>query len=188
MSITQRKPQLGLTLIESLVSLAVLSILLLQALPAFSAFLDQNRRRSLTNDLVSSLRYAHTEAIRRGQRVAVCKIATGASCNTDADRGWETGWLTFLDVNRNGILDANEAVLHQHRPEAVLWRIYGTQPVRKVVSFNAWGQGVQPGGAFLAGTFTVCHPSAHIDTGSEIVLSISGRIRSQQITAPNCPT
>ena len=188
MSITQRKPQLGLTLIESLVSLAVLSILLLQALPAFSAFLDQNRRRSLANDLVSSLRYAHTEAIRRGQRVAVCKTATGASCNTGTDRGWETGWLTFLDANRNGTLDANETVLHQHRPEAVLWRIHGSQPVSKVVSFNAWGQGVQPGGACLAGTCTVCHPSAQIDTGSEIVLSISGRIRSQQITAQNCPT
>jgi len=188
MTLTQRKLQRGLTLIESLVSLAVLSILLLHALPAFSAFLDQNRRRGLVNDLVSSLQHARTEAIRRGQRVAVCKTATGASCNTDTDRGWETGWLIFLDANRNGTLDAHEEVLHQHRPEAGLWRVHGNLPVSKVVSFNAWGQGVQPGGAFLAGTFTVCHPSAHIDTRSQIVLSISGRTRSQQVTAANCPT
>lgn len=188
MTLTRRKLQLGLTLIESLVSLAVLSILLLQALPAFSAFLDQNRRRSLTNDLVSSLQQARTEAIRRGQRVAVCKTADGASCSTDSDTGWETGWIIFLDANRNGTLDAQEVLIHQHQPSAGLWQVRGNQPVSKVVSFNAWGQGVQPGGAFLAGTFTVCHPGAHVDTSSQIVLSISGRTRSQQITAPSCPS
>ena len=111
MSITQRKPQLGLTLIESLVSLAVLSILVLQALPAFSAFLDQNRRRSLTNDLVSSLRYAHTEAIRRGVSITVRKNGTQ----------WEQGYFAFVDTNGNGSQDTGEALLNnQNVQEAYL--------------------------------------------------------------------
>ena len=104
----------GFTLIELAVTLAVGAILLALATPSLQRIINDNRLSAQANTLLSSLALARSEAIKRGQRVTVCKSADGISCSTtDA---WSDGWLVFTDPTSPGSLDVGETVLARGEP------------------------------------------------------------------------
>lgn len=88
------KTQTGVSLIELMISIVVLSIILLVGVPSFQNTLESSRARTVTNDLAGALQLARSEAIKRKANVTVC-ISDGASTpacgasNTD----WSDGWL-----------------------------------------------------------------------------------------------
>lgn len=75
--------QRGTTLIELMVALAVLAIILSMAAPSFRNALIDNRITTWSNELVSGLNYARSEAVRRGDTVRVVP---------DDDDGYGAGW------------------------------------------------------------------------------------------------
>lgn len=81
----------GFTLFELMITLAVASIVLSVGVPNFSALIQNNRAVTHTNDLVTSLNLARSEAVRRGSSVLVCSSADGATCS--ASNNWSTGWI-----------------------------------------------------------------------------------------------
>jgi type IV pilus modification protein PilV len=98
----------GFTLIELLVTVAVLAVLLVTAAPAMRDMILNNRMSSVSNDLMADLAAARSEALRRGQRVVICKNSgTNASCGTG---NWREGWLLYLDVDSDTVLDFGETV------------------------------------------------------------------------------
>lgn len=92
--------QLGFTLIEAMVVVAVFVILTLIAVPSFRNLLLDNRRTALANDLVSTIAIARSEAARRGQTVRVCASSNGSSCLGSTN--WNTGWIVIADVAGGG--------------------------------------------------------------------------------------
>jgi len=74
----------GFTLIELMVTLAVLALLLAWGVPAFREMLSNNRIAEAANRLVASLHYARTEALRRNRCVRV--QASGSPAD------WNEGW------------------------------------------------------------------------------------------------
>lgn len=86
----------GLTLIELLVTIAVLAIVLSLGVPAFQDFTRNNRMISVTNELVSGMNLARSEAIRRGKTVTVCKSDAASSTPSCDGSTWADGWLVFL--------------------------------------------------------------------------------------------
>jgi type IV fimbrial biogenesis protein FimT len=106
----------GLTLVELIVTLAIVSILLAIAIPGYANFMNFNRLVAVTNDLASSLQLARSEAIRRGIRVTVCKsgnsMDTDAACDSSA--GWHQGWLVFVDGGTKGVVDPGDSILKVH--------------------------------------------------------------------------
>lgn len=89
----------GFTLIELLVTVAVAAILAVVAVPGFQALFQGNRAATQTNNLVSALNFARSEAIRRGTTVALCPSADQATCTGATD--WTTGWIVFDDADGN---------------------------------------------------------------------------------------
>src|SRR5688572_25899568 len=105
----------GFTLIEILVTVAVVGVLVALAAPAFTSFIANQRISNNANELLTDLNLARSEAIKRAARVSVCKTANpnlaAPICNgTDADR-WTTGRLIFTDTDGDGVIDAGDQIL-----------------------------------------------------------------------------
>ncbi len=103
----------GFTLVELLVVLAVGSILLAIAVPGYAFLVNAGRLATVTNDLVTALHLARSEAVKRGTRVTVCKTGNAGTpmpaC--DATANWHEGWLVFVDDGTPGVIDTGDVML-----------------------------------------------------------------------------
>ncbi len=122
----------GFTLMELMVTLAVLAILLAVGLPSFQGSLRSNRLATTTNELIASMALARSEAIRNGRGSGVCASADGASCGDD----WAAGWLVWQDANGNGSLDAGETVLRFSQGNAKI----AASATADVIAFDSRGR------------------------------------------------
>jgi type IV fimbrial biogenesis protein FimT len=101
--------QTGFTLIELMVTIAVLGITLSIAIPNFQNAVLNSRITAQANQLMTTLNYARSEAVKRAAPVTVCSTDGGGVCAGTKD--WSTGWLVFADANGDGTVDAGEVVL-----------------------------------------------------------------------------
>lgn len=95
---------LGITIVELVVCLAVVSILVTTGVPAFSNFIQSNRLSESTFDLLGTINLARSEAVKRRTRVVLCRsvnpAATTPSCGGTANT-WTKGWLVFATGDGN---------------------------------------------------------------------------------------
>lgn len=82
----------GFSLLELMITVSVLTVLLMLAVPSFRTLMHNSRVTAVTNDLVLALTVARTEAIKRGQPVRVCASSDGLVC----DGTWSDGWIINL--------------------------------------------------------------------------------------------
>jgi type IV fimbrial biogenesis protein FimT len=83
----------GFTLFELTVVAALIALMTAMAAPSFIAWHVRDRVDAAAGALLASLSYARSEAIRRGERVIVCRTEADGQCG-DA-RGtvdWASGW------------------------------------------------------------------------------------------------
>jgi len=81
--------QTGLTLIELVVTMAVISLLLVMGVPQFQSTTANSRLTTTINKLTGDLAFARTEAIKRGVSVAV----------TANGNNWINGWTTAVTIS-----------------------------------------------------------------------------------------
>jgi len=119
MPLRSRAAPRGLTLIELLITIAIAALLLSLAMPAMQQFVTQKAVASNSDELLSALRFARSEALKRSAPVTVCSgngqvTAAAAQCGADT---WSQGWLVFADVNGNGSFDkATDQLLRVQQP------------------------------------------------------------------------
>jgi type IV fimbrial biogenesis protein FimT len=139
---------------------------------------------SLSNNFVSQLYLARSEAIKRNGHVVICKSADGATCSVDG--GWEHGWIVFHDTNNNGLREVGESLIQRGEALPDGYRLAGNQNVGHYISFNPVGITQLSSGAFQAGTLTLCPPSSdHVDA-RQVVINTAGRPRIQKTTVESC--
>ncbi|NJN52669.1 MAG: prepilin-type N-terminal cleavage/methylation domain-containing protein, partial [Gammaproteobacteria bacterium] len=159
----QPSQQRGLTIVEIMVSLAIASVLIGLALPAWSGFVAQRTLTTQLNDFVLAVQFARSEAGRQGGIVSV--QAEDATDNADE---WGAGWCVVLNtpgncnnpIRRFGPLGDNT--------------LNGMNALDGVgtLTFNSRGLLIGAG----AGTVDLCDPGE--DDGRQITVSAIGRVSS----------
>ncbi len=174
----------GVTLVEVLVSLALMATLTTLGAQAMSNALDSMRLTSGVNTFFSSLVFARSEAVKRSSRVVLCKSPAGSECVLTG--GWDQGWIVFHDANNNAAIDAGEVLLLREPALSERFRLTGNSQVENYLSYTATGATSLTSGAFQAGRLTLCPRSAEPVAGRQIVLSATGRPRIVKVMVDQC--
>lgn len=121
----------GFSLIELMVTVAVLAILVAIGLPSFQGSMRSNRVATGTNEFVASLSLARSEAIRSPGGAGICATTNGTLCNGDS---WNDGWLVWSDLDGSGEPGgANDRVLRHVEGIAELEIEPGDADVKKIL-------------------------------------------------------
>lgn len=110
------KRNAGFTLYELLVTVIVASVIATFGIPGFQNLMANSRSVTDTNDLVTALNLARSEATRRRVPINVCASTDGATCSASND--WSRGWIVLTPAGQvlqvwparnggNGVLTAN---------------------------------------------------------------------------------
>lgn len=97
------------TLIELMVTIAIFVIVVSFAIPSFTSMIQNNYSLSISHDLISSLKFARSEAIKRNSPVSLC--ATSDSNYTSCGNAWSLGWIIFSDYNGDGTYSSGNDVI-----------------------------------------------------------------------------
>jgi type IV fimbrial biogenesis protein FimT len=106
--LNKKMKQTGFTLIELMVTLAVIAIVAGIAAPSFSQIIQDNRLTTISNELLASLSIARSEAIKRGESVSVCQSNDQLTCSND-NASWHQGWIVQVDSS-NQIINERAAL------------------------------------------------------------------------------
>lgn len=153
----------GYTLVELMVTLAVVGILAAVAVPAMTSLIAGNRLAGASSELASSLQLARSEAIRRNAQVTICASNNGTTCAASTD--WSS-WIVTGRDNAAAAGAANDVILAHATPGAM--RVTG--PSAGIV--------FRPSGLIRAGAaLSVCAPTAALaENRRDINVMISGNI------------
>ncbi|MEM1437405.1 MAG: GspH/FimT family pseudopilin [Pseudomonadota bacterium] len=177
----RKRRQRGYTVLELMMTIAVIAVLAGFAVPSFLSTIDANRIVTDNNKLISTLAFARSEAIKRGQRVTLCPSADQATCA--AAGGWEQGWIAFLDPAGFGTVDAGEEVLR-------VWDGLERTTVRAAGSFatsvSFVGSGETRATPTNADSFYVCGSDGDTATARTINVGLLGHPSTQKGAAA-CP-
>ncbi len=148
----------GFTLLELIVALAVLAVLIGIGAPSFRSLVEDAGLSRAVGTLDGALRYARSEAIKRGQSVGLCARGTDTTCGAD----WTQGWLVYADdpdAGTQGALDASDTIVRYVAPVAAGLTVKAAALVRPDTSLSVKSDlRFSPRGRldWTVGSFTLC--------------------------------
>lgn len=169
--------RLGFTLVELMVTVAVVAILLAIGAPQLQSFMFKQRVAADIDTLGASMHLARSEALKRSGRVSVCPLPSGQAdrCVSTATKDWSHGWMVFINYpsaasNDNEYDSARDTLL---RVEQAVRSGSVTSNVDAIaVSFQANGLALGD-----AQTFTVQPANTTGDPSCrQVTLSAQGRL------------
>ena len=166
--------QRGFTLFELMIVLSIAAVLAALAVPGMHSFLQTQQQISAVTNLMTSLSYARSEAIKEdvpvtgvnctGTGVCLCASANGSTC--DPAGNWNNGWIIYSSANNaNGALEATGALQTGLTLTA--------NPATPAVTF-------QPNGTSNVAaltTFTLCD-SRGAAYAREVEVDVTGRVQA----------
>lgn len=157
----------GVTLVEALITLALVAILGALAVPAFSDMKLNAQRTAAVNDFLHAVFLARSEAIKRGAIVTLCRSQDGKRC-ADPDTPWAAGWIV--------VADSPGGQTEHGRPDESVIAVYGAWQGGTITSnrpLYAFRPTVQ---AMVNGTIVFCDKRG-AQHARAIIISHTGRPR-----------
>lgn len=119
------KNQFAFTLLELLITLAIIAILANIGVPSFTKLIQHNKVTAEVNQLNGMLQSARNTAITQHKLVTVCPTNNGQSCQKD----WSLGYMVFIDNNGDRQYNQDEQLVSQHiikdKNISLRWRAFG---------------------------------------------------------------
>ena len=142
------KQQSAFTLIELMVTIAVLAIIATLAAPNLSQMLHNTKVNTSSGDILSFLQQSRTEAIRLGKTVTVCESSGGSSCLLANKTNWSTGLIATHSGSTTPIqkLTFDSSQLSITGPETISFNSVGSTTAEHEITVTISG----------ANTYSVC--------------------------------
>lgn len=137
-----RSRQCGISLIEIMVALAIIGVMVLVAIPAFSAWIANLKVRAVTEGVTAGLQLARVEAAKR---------ATPVRFRLDSATG---GSWTVLVVDGGAVIESKTA------GQGGTVDVVMAPNDANSIDFNALGQRIKPAAAEQTVTVTVTNPAS----------------------------
>jgi type IV fimbrial biogenesis protein FimT len=175
----RKKSNRGFTMIELLVTVAILAIVTAIGIPGFVEIINDSRLTTNANQLVASLNLARSEAIKRSTKVYVANIG-------NQGRNWDNGWLIFIDENTNSIFDEDTDTLLKTYPA-----LTNKDTLRVGRNINNW-IAYKPSGLYETSTgrlndsFRLCTVDEDEKVSRAIIVNSIGRARVTKNNVSSC--
>ncbi|KZY39922.1 MULTISPECIES: GspH/FimT family pseudopilin [unclassified Oleiphilus] len=163
----QKSRQSGITLVELLTCLAIVSILTFVVIPSFNDIFQNARSDSNINHLSQFIRHAKREALARQTRITLCPSSSGLQC----EQGWQAGAMIFIDEDKDQKRDESELLLQLKTPFIPSGTISFNNPTNRVV-FSRLGF---PLGS--AGSYIYCPENNDEKYARALIINFQGRLR-----------
>ncbi len=165
----------GLTLIELIIVILIISIILISALPLYNTFQARQESQLIAVKLRMHLQQAKNNAVLYRSNVVICSSEDLNSCS---DSAWETGFISFLDINQNRNLEQDERILSRYSTQLrygnLRWQ--GSLNIPRIIFRGDTGL---PRGSM--GSFYYC--STHDAQHNKIILGSTGIPRNEIMTS-----
>lgn len=156
----------GFTLVELVISIAVIGILAAIAAPNFQDALLSSRLRANANKLVSSIYLARGEAIKRNTVITLCASSNGTSCTGS----WENGWIILSGTT---LISAQNSI-------PIGFRIIEASGLTSL-SFQPMSIGT------TQASLKICRLTPSVGSQERVItVSATGRASSSKTTTGNC--
>jgi type IV fimbrial biogenesis protein FimT len=176
-----RRAARGFTLIELAIVLAIAAILLRVAAPGMLRTVAARALAAQVSEFMAALRFARSEAIKRGAVVTLCAAAVQApGCQSGRYADWRSGWIVFVDSGRHGALEPGDPLLRVQQP---LQRSGGVAGTRAAISFTAAGYSADASSHFL---FSPPAQATTADAPPALLVCVSKQGRPRLAGAGSC--
>ena len=167
------KKNSGFTLLELVVTVALIAIAVSIAVPSMSTFTQNDRLTTNINTLVGHLAYARSEAVKLNQQVSVCVSNNTASCTAG---NWQDGWIVYIDADASNTFTAGEQVLRAQ--QALDGNNTITTAIGSQITYDYRGFAT----AGSVGALLLCDARSG-NFGKTIRISTTGRVRLEDDSA-----
>lgn len=170
----------GFTLIELMVTILIMAVLAVVAVPSFKETVGRNAVESQQLELMTALNQARQEAVTRNFKITLCRSTNGTSCAGVGD--WATGWIIFKNMGTAGTVAASTDVLAKHGAlkQGVTVRLLdGVNTARAFLQFDPRGF-LASTSAATTGSFVLCPTDKNVNRARAVLFNPVGRgVQSQ---------
>ena len=162
----------GMTLLELLLAIALLSILLAATVPSLTGIIEQRRGGEAIRLLREAIELTRTAAIDSGGLATLCRSRTGASCGGR----WEEGMIVFVDGDGDRAPDTADALVRVFRfpspSGSVRWRSFGNRQYLQMTPMGFTRD--------QNGNFTWCPENGDVRLARQLIVNAAGRMREAE--------
>lgn len=156
--------QAGVTLLELMITLAIMSVVLVIVVPSGQSIVIQNRIVGEINEISAIVQFARNHAIDEQIDTIVCPAGDFATCEND----WDKPKIVFADLDGDGDRGDDEEIL---AGTSLVSNANDLTGPAGVIRFQANGSVSSPA------TLLLCHKDKDDKYARALTISLQGRVR-----------